>query len=110
LLKDEEIDEPLTTDELWNPENIFVKVLFYLYSMEPPLYGQLSKASREMDMSKIDTLGPFARALLEVLGGGNNVEKKRKDALKRGKEIGSSGPLGRFSQSFIVFRGVKMED
>jgi len=78
--------------------------------MEPPLYGQLSKASREMDMSKIDTLGPFARALLEVLGGGNNVDKKREDALKRGKENGSKGPLGHFSQSFVVFRGVKMVD
>ena len=110
LLKGEDVDEPLTTDELWNPENIFVKILFYLYSMEPPLYGQLSKASREMNMRKLDTLGPFARTLLEVLGGGNNIDKKRKDTLMRGKENGSKGPLGHFSQCFIVFRGVKMVD
>ena len=49
--------------------------------MEPPLYGQLSKASRDMDLSKLDNLGPFARALLEVLGGGNNIDKKRDDSL-----------------------------
>lgn len=31
----------------------------YLYSLETPLYTALNRAKNEMDVTKLDTLGPF---------------------------------------------------
>merc|ERR1711935_424317 len=39
---------------------------------------------------------------------GAACDKKREDKMRIGKDDGSTGPLGYFSQSFLTFRGVKM--
>ena len=45
--------------------------------MEPPAYKYLSTATRMMDMTKLNTLGAYARAMLELLGYGLYAERKR---------------------------------
>jgi len=65
--------------------------------MEPPIYYELTKAIREVDETKVDTLGPFAVALQQlfcksVFG----AEQKRKDAMQTSK-TDRNGPCGFFS-------------
>ena len=50
--------------------------------MEPPFYADLNNACRSLDQDKLNTLGPFARAIYRVLFLGDISDKKREDALK----------------------------
>jgi len=50
--------------------------------MEPPFYQDLNKACRTLDPAKLETLGPFARAIFEVLYNGDESDVKRDDALE----------------------------
>ena len=84
------VDEPLTKDVLSDPDHVIVKTLLYIYSLEPPIYRYLNKASREKDASYIDTLGPFSDALRTIL---HHAEKKRGDKIPAGK-------------AFKVYRGL----
>jgi len=56
----------------------------YLYSIEPPFYAELKKASVLMNRKFLKTLGPFARAIFQILYNGPVSDKKRDDALKIG--------------------------
>ena len=58
---------------LTNPNSAEVCLILYLYSMEP-FHTELQKASRAMDTTKIEMLGPFAMALYLVLMGCNFTE------------------------------------
>ena len=88
--------------------------MYYMYSLEPPIYYYLNQACRTMDKSKLDTLGPYARVLFYMLGMGRACDGKRDDKMRMGKDDGKDSkykpttPLGYFSQSFFTFRGVKM--
>ena len=91
--------------------------MYYMYSLEPPIYYYLNQACRTMDKSKLDTLGPYARVLYEMLWYGDVCDMKRDDKMRVGVNDGNDGdwldpkpttPLGYFSQSFFTFRGVKM--
>ena len=88
--------------------------MYYMYSLEPPIYYYLNQACRTMDKSKLDTLGPYARVLFEMLWLGANCDEERVDKMRVGWDDGEysdeepTTPLGYFSQSFFTFRGVKM--
>ena len=82
--------------------------MYYMYSLEPPIYYYLNQAMRKMDTTKLDTLGPYARVLFAMLACGTVCDKKRVDKMRRGEYDGEYGPLDYFSQSFLTFRGVKM--
>ena len=43
-----------------DPESPITKMILYLYSMETFLYGEINRASRSKDKSKISTLGPYS--------------------------------------------------
>ena len=88
--------------------------MYYMYSLEPPIYYYLNQACRTMDKSKLDTLGPYAVVLWRMLLRGRSCDSERDDKMRVGYEDGYEGmlipttPLGYFSQSFFTFRGVKM--
>jgi len=85
--------------------------MYYMYSLEPPIYYYLNQACRTMDKSKLDTLGPYAAVLFEMLYWGRECDRKRVDKMRLGMNDFISygnGPLSYFSQSFFTFRGVKM--
>lgn len=65
-----------------NPYSPEVQLILNLYSMEPPIYSDVNKASRKLDMSKLRTLGPFAKAIFRVLYCGNETDEKRDDAIE----------------------------
>ena len=76
--------------DLFNPDGKAVCLILYLYTLEPPFYYYLNKASRFMLDSELTTLGPFARALHEILSG---AEGKREDKIIEGKDKTSDVPV-----------------
>ena len=79
--------------------------------MEPPFYADLNKAIINMDESKINTLGPFAKALFWIVFRSWESEKVRDDAIRYGLNNGFGGenPLGFFSECFLLFKGAVMK-
>jgi len=57
------LQKPLTTKILSNPDHPFVKTILYIYSMQSFVFFEINKASRDKDLPKIEYYGPFASAL-----------------------------------------------
>lgn len=72
------------------PNNPIVHAILYLFNMFPPFQRIFNKAIRERDLTKIETVGPIACALNEIL---RNIE-----SIKEDKKF----------QDFTVYRGVAM--
>ena len=53
LAKLGDLDKPLTPKVLSDPDHVITKHLLYIYSMESFIYGELNRASRDKDESKI---------------------------------------------------------
>jgi len=68
LLELAEIDDPddPLKGKLDDLEDKSTCLLLYIYSCEPPLYMDLHTASRRMDKRFLESLGPFARALIKI--------------------------------------------
>jgi len=56
-------DTPLTRDILIDPNHPVTKLMLLTYSMECFIYKHMNNASRYGDVSKIDSLGPYALVL-----------------------------------------------
>ena len=57
---------------LVNPYTPIVCFIMYLYSMEfgtPPLYAEINRVARNMDLSELETLGPIIHALSAITCG-----------------------------------------
>jgi len=67
LVKDIDLDSPLTVEILFDPEHPVPQLLLSLYSMETWLYGTLNYSTRFGDQSKFTSLGPYAQALYWVV-------------------------------------------
>ena len=64
-------DESRTDPELGlrNPYSKVTCFILYLYSMElgsPPLYAELNRVARDMDLTQLTNLGPIAKALFII--------------------------------------------
>lgn len=82
---------PLSPKILQNPSHKFVKTLLYIYSMESFVFSVINKASRNKDVDKIESFGPFASALSYIIYSGN---------IKNAK----------LSNEFRLYRGLKMNE
>ena len=90
-----------------NPYSAVSCWVLYLYSMElgsPPLYLELNRASRNLDMHFLSQLGPFALALQSVCIWGE-YHKKYEDRILPDQLIDG----GYLTGSFILWRGASME-
>ena len=58
------------------PEHPHVKAIIFVYSLESFLFSEINRSSREKDTRVIDTLGPFAVAISNVI---EKLEAKRED-------------------------------
>ena len=62
--------------------------MYYMYSLEPPIYYYLNQACRTMDKSKLDTLGPYACVLYRMLRLSRGCDAERVDKMRVGYEDG----------------------
>ena len=69
-------EAPLTREILRDPSHPVTTLLLRLYSFECFLYGTLNKAQRFGDQSKVQSLGPYAHALNEIM---TNAGEERED-------------------------------
>ena len=72
---------------LWNPYSKVTCFILYLYSMEfgsPPLYAELNRVAREMDLTHLDHLGPIL-ACLETICLWAEFNRKEGDKIKTGE-------------------------
>ena len=88
---EEDLDKPLTTKILSNPEHKAVKHLMYIYSMESFIYAELNRVCREKDTSKIKFYGAFAASLSFII---NSANQNRVD--------------DKLENTTILYRGVKL--
>ena len=71
LAKVDDRDQPLDIGDklgLRDPTSPVVALILYVYQMENYCYSELNKACRFKDTSKLETLGPYARALGIIIG------------------------------------------
>jgi len=108
-MDDYDIHKPMTPVTFFDPYSPEVLLIANLYSMEPPFYADVNNASRTMDITKLKTLGPFARAIYLMLMFGDRSDKKREDVLEIGMNFKNTDPLGRMCRSFLLFRGALMQ-
>lgn len=73
--------------DLCDPYSKVTCFILFLHSMElgsPPLYSELNKVCRTMDLKHLETLGPFARCLDTIIEGAER-QKNKIDQLTSGK-------------------------
>ena len=61
----------LTDDDLWNPYSFATTFIMYIYSLElgnPPLYAELNRICREMDMTHFDKIKTGDEVMNELGG------------------------------------------
>lgn len=76
LAKSVDMKKPLTTSILSDSNHEFVKLMFYIYSMQTLIFGEMNIASRSKDLSKIPYYGPLASAIGYIT---HSASSKRKD-------------------------------
>lgn len=107
----DDIDSQLTDNDFKIPNSQVVCLILYLYSMEPPFYEALNNAcrSRPFSDSTLQTFGPFACAMNQILFGGH-LEQKRFKKIEVGSDQGIDKELGLFGRCFFLYRGVQMRE
>ena len=104
---DKPVESGRGTDlDLSNPYSGVTCWVLYLYSMElgsPPLYMELNRACRQMDLTKLPQLGPFAYALSCVCRWGDS-KKKKADKILHGSTIWKG-----LTGCFLLWRGASMK-
>ena len=62
-------DKAIKYKQYEDPYSVEVCLILYFYSLElgcPPLYAELNRVQREMDLAYLETLGPIAYSLGEI--------------------------------------------
>ena len=72
------LEKPLTTKILSNPDHPITKHILFLYSMESFIYADLNKATRDKDETKINFYGAYAAALSYIIYTANKQKKSGK--------------------------------
>ena len=67
LITDLDKDAPLDYKILCDPTYPVTQVMLRLYTLECYLYKTLNHASRFGDLSKVDSLGPYAQVMYEIV-------------------------------------------
>ena len=69
-------EKPLTPKILSNPNNYFVQILIYIYSMESFVYSEMNRTSRMKVEENIKYYGAFASALGFAIHCGGKTSSK----------------------------------
>ena len=63
-IQDSDLKKVPVCDE---PEHPHVKTIIFVYSLESFLFSEINRSSREKDVGAVDTLGPFAVAISNII-------------------------------------------
>lgn len=96
--------------DLTNPYSTITCFILYMYSLEfgsPPLYAELNRVVRTMDLTQIENLGPLARALNVITGCAEN-KKSVDDKILTGEQIFNKkkGVFKNMAGVFFLWRGL----
>jgi hypothetical protein len=80
FVTDVKIYAPLTNKILHDPNHFITKLMLEMYSSESYLYKTLNYAIRVGDLSKIDSLGPFAHAMNQIVEQAISAKDQELDA------------------------------
>lgn len=105
-MKQDNLNKSLTAKQLSDVRSPEVCLILFIYSMEPPIYQETYKACRTCDKTKLYTLGPYAKALCEVLRLSKQLELSRICKIEAGINLGRSHVYGEGMVSFLIYRGV----
>ena len=61
------MDQELTSEILCDAYHPVSKTLVYIHSMETFIYANLKKACLCKDISKVETFGPYAKVMVEII-------------------------------------------
>jgi len=86
-MPDSDTDKPMTVDVYSNRKSPEMILIGSLYSVQQPFYNELRKSCKTLDLSQLEILGPFARAVWGML---------------------SNEGLGFMYRSFLLFKGALM--
>ena len=73
-----DLDKPLTSRILKDPQHKITCHLLYLYSMESFIYEEINKACRLQDKSKIEYYGAYSAALSFILNSNSESQTAKK--------------------------------
>ena len=62
-----DLDKPLTPKILSDPKHPITRHILYIYTMDSFVYGELNRATRDKDVSKIKYYGAYAAALSFII-------------------------------------------
>ena len=65
--KVEDKDAKLTYQELSDPSSPIVALCGFLYQMQNFCFAELNRSARYKDRSKLETIGPFAAAMGQII-------------------------------------------
>lgn len=105
-----EPDDPVTMDDLRDPNSKINCFVLFMLSLEPPFYHELNQACvLPPDNTKAQKLGGIALILSEILKNGQ-LEANRESRLPLGRDdVFNVDDLGYYTQSFLVFKGCAMK-
>lgn len=63
-------DDPIDSKDLHNPFSKIARMIFYIHSLETPLFEEINLAGHELDKSMIPILGPYSFSLHTLLASG----------------------------------------
>ena len=87
---------------LYDPEYEATCVILWLVALFANLLPELNKAMTLMGQDQVEALGPFAKALHEVIVG---CEEQRADRLRPGLDVSETSVLGNFNAMFLLYYG-----
>lgn len=119
-IPEEDLNKPLIKDEdeldnelnICNPYSKITCLILYMYSCEfgsPPLYCEINRVSRNMDMTYLETLGPFAQCLHDAADQAEYFRQEG-DKMPSGYQISDDDESYNMAGLFILWRGVKLRD
>ena len=87
---------------LYDPEYEVISVVFWLIIMHKDILKGVNEAVSSMDKAHLETLGPLARVLNEIILG---TEERRADKIKPGLLLSETSILGNFNSMLLLYFG-----
>lgn len=95
---------------LCDPDDPATQLILWFFTMEPNFNDDLNKSCVQPDSEYLESLGPYACVIFDIL---QAAEVRRQDRFPAGNRkhhvaSGLTHPLGYFNQTMLFFKGALM--